>query len=99
MSWEREFKPCPFCGSEAELRKNSERFDQTQGLAVLWEVRCKRGCISMFVDTTYKLTTQERFIVCGEDGVEKLRKRWNRRDYRDDKWADLEAILKKEEKR
>lgn len=97
MSWKRELKPCPFCGSEAELRKNSESFDdQTKSMTVLWEVGCKRGCVSMFADTTYKLTDKESFIVCGEDGVEKLRKRWNRRDYRDDKWADLETILKKE---
>lgn len=98
MRWEREFKPCPFCGSEAELRKNSERFDQTRGLTVQWEVRCKLGCISMRAETTYKLTNEERFSVCGEDGVEKLRKRWNRRDYRDDKLADLTTILNKEEK-
>lgn len=97
MSWEREFKPCPFCGSEAELRKNSESFDQTQGLTVLWEVRCKRGCISMCSETTYKLTAEERFIVCGEDGVKNLRKRWNRRDYRDGPWSDLEFVLKREE--
>ena len=41
MRWEKEFKPCPFCGSEAELHKNSESFDRTQGLTVVWEVWCK----------------------------------------------------------
>ena len=99
MSWEREFKPCPFCGSEAELRRDNERFDQTQGLTVRWEVRCKRGCVSMHEHTTYKLTDKERFIVCGEDGVKKLRKRWNRRDYIDEPWSDLEAVLKKDGER
>lgn len=75
-----DLKPCPFCGSAAELNRVSAYYNTSPTtIRDTWEVRCTKRCCMTLRYESKIWQSSDGEVVIEQNGAENAIEAWNRR--------------------